>query len=271
MYFRVNDRIGQSPEEQREFEELKRQFEIAKAEHKKRLAPLPLDVLPLEVFKKAGVKTTTIVSKKTASLIQSVLERSRVLRPYIEQKLTRIMIPKGFVHHDSDAEFDYAYTHLHNLVIPIGSAEEKELLERRGFYHPRTDTIHLRPYANVGHALHEAIHKYASTGFRAVFGGFLDEGVTQYFTNCVLREQGLAEGKAYEGNLRCANELVRLFGHDLVARAYFQDGYQSLAKEVARNLNISLAQLPKLRKSDTICKRLKPQWKLIGPLQTQFR
>ena len=54
MDFRVNDRIGQSPEEQREFEELKRQFEIAKAEHKKRLAPLPLDVLPLEVFKRWG-------------------------------------------------------------------------------------------------------------------------------------------------------------------------------------------------------------------------
>ena len=145
------------------------------------------------------MKTTTIVSKKTASLIQSVLELSCVKAIHRAESYED-NDPKRVVHHDSDAEFDYAYTHLHNLVILIGSAEEKELLERRGFYHPRTDTIHLRPYANVGHALHEAIHKYASTGFRAVFGGFLRlEGVTQYFTNCVLREQGLAEGESVRG------------------------------------------------------------------------
>jgi hypothetical protein len=257
MYFRVNDRIGQSPEEQREFEEQKRQFERRKAEHEKRLAPLPVGILPLNVFKKEGVKTITRVSQKTASLIQDVLERSRVLRPFIEQKLRRIMIPTRFVHHQSDEEFDYAYTKLHNLVIPIGSAEEKELKARRGFYHPRTDTIHLRPFANVGHALHEAIHKYASSGFRAVFGGFLDEGVTQYFTNCILREQGVSEGKAYEDNLRCANVLVRLFSHDRVAMAYFQGDFQRVAGEVARRLNINLLQLHTLRKGSILCERLR--------------
>ncbi|MCA9420536.1 MAG: hypothetical protein KC592_05950 [Nitrospira sp.] len=257
MYIRVHEGLGQPPDLLRDFEDEKRRFEMAKAEHEKRLAPIPLDILPLEVLKGASIRTTTLVGKKTASLIQTVLERSRVLRPYIDRKLRRIMIPTGFVIYNSDPEFNNAYTKLHKLVIPTGSTEEKGLINKRGFYHPPTDTIHLRPGATIGAAVHEAIHKYASPGFRAVFGGFLDEGVTQYFTDLVLEEQGVAKGKtAYQNQMRCANELVRLFGHDRVAKAYFQHD-QNLARDVVRLLNINLGELHKLRKGDTLCKKLR--------------
>jgi hypothetical protein len=272
MYVRASERFGQAfgaiaddpitsgPQfeaERAEFEKLRRRFELARAQHEKRLAPLPLDVLPLEVLKRAGVKTTTRVGQATASLIQSALERSRVLRPYIERKLGRIMIPRRFVHHDSDAEFDAAYTKLHKIVIQIGSKEEKELKTKRGFYHPQTDAIHLRPATDIGHALHEAIHKFASRGFRAIFGGFLDEGVTQYFTDLVLQEQGLDRMKRhlYENELRCALKLVGLFSHDVVARAYFQ-GDTGLASKVVRRLSIDFAGLHRLRKGDALCQRL---------------
>ena len=241
--------------ERADFERERRRFELAKKEHEKRLAPVPVGTLPLEVLKRAGVKTSTRVDAKTASLLQSVLERSRVLRPYIEVKLRRIMIPAKFVHHDSDAEFNYAYTNLHKIVVPIGSSAEKELITKRGFYHPGTDSIHLRPAANVGHALHEAIHKFASRGFRNLFGGFLDEGVTQYFTDLVLAEQELAPGGAYENELRCAKHLALLFTPDIVARAYFQ-GDQTLANAMVRRLGIGLGQLHLLRTGDTLCKRL---------------
>src|SRR5262249_6038444 len=148
---------------------------------------------PIDVFKRAGIKATTRVGNTTASLIQTVLERSRALRPYITQQLARVMIPRNFIHHDFDATFDDAYLKLHQIVIPVGSADEKELKARRGFYHRPTRAIHLRPDANVGHALHEAIHKFSSPAFRNVFGGYLDEGVTQYFTDVVLVEQGLGK------------------------------------------------------------------------------
>ena len=62
---------------------------MAKAEHEKRLAPLPLGILPLDVLKRAGLKTTTRVNKSTASLLQSVLDRSRILRPYIADRLKK--------------------------------------------------------------------------------------------------------------------------------------------------------------------------------------
>jgi hypothetical protein len=258
-----NRPITSGPEFQAELEEhrkLTKQFETAKKEHEKRLAPPPLDLFPLDVFKRAGVTATTRVSKTTASLIQTVLERSRALRPYIGQKLRKILIPRNFVHHDFDAEFNNAYTSLHKIVIPVGSAEEKELITRRGFYHPQTNAIHLRPNANVGHALHEAIHKFASKGFRNVFGGYLDEGVTQYFTDLVLVEQGLGKmtTHAYGDQLRCANQLIGLSNPDIIARAYFQGaGLQDLARSLVGKLNTNLAELAaKLKHGDALCQRI---------------
>jgi hypothetical protein len=252
--------------EREELEKLKARLEAARKEHEKRLAPPPLDLFPLDIFKRAGVKATTRVGKTTASLIQTVLERSRALRPYIGQKLMRVMIPKNFIHHDFDATFNSAYTSLHKIVIPAGSAEEKELITRRGFYHRPTDAIHLRPAADVGHALHEATHKFSSPGFRSVFGGYLDEGVTQYFTDLVLVEQGLGKmtTHSYQDQLRCANHLVGLFNPDVIAKAYFQGaGLQDLASILVGRLNTNLTELAtKLKYGDALCKKI---WTLTAP------
>src|SRR4030095_10307651 len=254
--------ITSGPEFEAELEEykkLKERREALRKEHEKRLTPHPLDLLPIDVFNRAGVKATTIVGKTTASLIQSVLERSRALRPYIAQNLMRIMIPKNFIHHGFPQTFVGAYTRLHNIVIPKGSAEEKELEKIYGFYHPPTDTIHLRPNANVGHALTEAIHKFSSRGFLRVFGTYLDEGVTQYFTDVVLVEQGLGKmtTHAYQDQLRCANQLIGLFNPDIVAKAYFQGaGLEDLARNLTGMLKSNLTELAtKLRKGDALCQR----------------
>lgn len=255
--------ITSGPEFQAEMEEhkkLKERFETLRKQHEKRLVPPALDLLPLDVFKRAGLTATTRVGKTTASLIRTVLERSRALRPYIGQKLGRVMIPKNFIRHDFDATFDDAYVKLHKIVIPAGSAEEKELITRRGFYHRPTDAIHLRPAANVGHALHEAIHKCSSPGFRSVFGGYLDEGVTQYFTDVVLVEQGLGKmaTHSYQDQLRCANRLIALFSPDSVAKAYFQGiGLENLARNVVGKLNTNLADLAaRLKRDDTLCRKI---------------
>src|SRR5262245_42250404 len=246
--------------EREEYEKLKERLETLRKEHEKRLAPPPLDLFPLDVFKRAGVTATTRVGKTTASLIQTVLERSRALRPYIGQKLGRVMIPKNFIHHDFDATFNNKYTGLHKIIIPAGSTEEKELITRRGFYHRPTDAIHLRPAANVGHALHEAIHKFSSPGFRSVFGGYLDEGVTQYFTDVVLVEQGLGRmtTHSYQDQLRCANQLVGLFNPDVIGKAYFQGaGLQDLASILVGRLNTNLTELAtRLKNGDALCKRI---------------
>jgi hypothetical protein len=183
------------------------------------------------------------------------MERSRVLRPYIADKLRRIMVPKNFFHHGFDSEYESSYTSLHHITIQFGSAQEKELKANYGFYHPQTDSIHLRPRANVGHALHEATHKFASRVFRGVFGSRLDEGVTESLTDLVLTEQGLPNGTAYPDETRCANHFIRVFTLDRVARAYFQ-GDTTLATDVAARLGIPLSQLARLRTGDALCQRL---------------
>jgi hypothetical protein len=244
-------------------EKEKRKFEETKKQHQDRLdklGPPPVGELPLDVFKKAGVTTTSPVTVKTAGLIDSVLERSAVLRPYIKEKLSgkhKIRIPGAkFIHHTKDTEFEKAINAGH---VPVaGSQEEKELKKIKGFYNTKSDEIHLRPDSNVGDALHESIHKFASPNtFLFNFGKYLTEGVTQYFTDLVLQEQGLPKGKsAYADNLDCANKLVALSSSDIVARAYFRQDLGPLADAVARKLNISVNEVLKRGKDDTLCNSL---------------
>ena len=253
----TEDEVGEDVEKEKE------KFEEAKKEHQDRLAklgPPPVGELPLNVFKKAGVTTTSPVAANTAGLIDSVLERSAVLRPYIKAKLSgkhKIRIPgQKFIHHTKDTDFEKVINAGH---VPVaGSQEEKELKQTKGFYDTKTDEIHLRPDSNVGDALHESIHKFASPNtFLFNFGKYLTEGVTQYFTDLVLDEQGLPKAKnAYADNLRCANKLVDLSSHEIVARAYFMQDLAPLANAVARKLNISVNEVFKQGKDDTLCKSL---------------
>jgi hypothetical protein len=243
-----------------DFEQEKKRFEEAKKQHEERLKPHPVGLLPVDVLRRAGLTTTTLVGDRTASLLQTALERSGELRAYIENKLNRVFIPRGFVVHNSGPEFERAYTRLHNITGPMGRAQELELERVRGFFHAPTQTIHLRPNAHTGYAMHEAIHKFADRGFRRVLGGFLDEGVTQYFTDIMLVEQGLDRMKShlYEDQLACANHFVRVFRPDAVARAYFQGGQHmtQLVNNVMTRLGVTSAALPGLRNGNALCERV---------------
>lgn len=215
---------------------------------------------PIQVLRNAGLKTTTRIDDATPALLQKAVKASRILRPLIQSKLSSLnLTADNFKHHAFDATFDSAYTKLNQIVIPVGSKEEDELIQKRGFYHRGTDSIHLRPAANVGHALHEVIHKLAAHAFRGVFGGYLDEGMTQYFTDLVLQEQGLEPMKRhlYQPHLACAKKMVLVFGNRPVASAYFQGGTPlvDLAKTVVRRLAIDFVELHQLRQNDSLCKR----------------
>ena len=243
-------------------EKEKEKFEKGKKEHDDRLVQLGSvpKGLPIEVFKNAGVTTTTPVAANTSGLIDSVLERSQVLRPYIKEKLSgkrKVRIPgEKFIHHKKDTDFNKVINAGH---VPVaGSQEEKELEQTKGFYNTKTDEIHLRPDAVVGDALHESIHKFASPNtFLFTFGKFLTEGVTQYFTDLVLEEQHLPKAKnAYKQNLDCANKLLDLSSHDIVAKAYFTQVLGPLADAIARKLHITVTEVLKQGKDDTLCKSL---------------
>ena len=64
-----------------------------------------------------------------------------------------------------------------------------------GFFDRSNGVIHVRSRTKFGHALHEAMHKVAHPGFHGFWGEFINEGVTQYFADCLLREQGLPRSR----------------------------------------------------------------------------
>jgi hypothetical protein len=207
-----------------------------------------------DLLKRMGLKTTTRIDKKTASLIHSVLERSVVLRPFIAAKLEKMTMPKKFVHYQSDPEFDYAYLDLTKMVVPFGSKAEKELINIRGFYHRPTNSIHFRPSANVGQALQMVIGTFSPPAFRNFFGKSLVEGVGLYFANLVLEEQGLMriESQPYRVQLRCAIDLVGLVGRDLVGKAYFQN-HLDLVRHLTTKLSIGPVSTDQVAR-DALCK-----------------
>src|SRR5437868_4483196 len=71
-------------------------------------------------------------------------------------------------------------------------------------------------------SLHDAlpIHKFANPSFK-VFGNGVNEAVTQYFTNYVLREYGLSSGQGHAEKVVVAEALAATVGFEELALAYF--------------------------------------------------
>jgi hypothetical protein len=101
------------------------------------------------------------------------------------------------------------------------------------------------------------MHKLANPAFHGFWGDTINEGVTQYFTDCVLREQGLDEVKdtEYQDQLACAKKLVTATNRDTVAREYFL-GDGALREALKQKWSLDDVAFAKLRVGDGVCKRL---------------
>ena len=201
-----------------------------------------------------GLRTTTRADNDTPARVQRAIEQSPLLKPFITNKIGKVSIAKNYYHYGFDVEFDHAYLKLNKLVVPFGSPEEKALLNIRRFFHRPTDSIHLRPTSNIGHALQMAIVKFSAPGFRSFFGDSLDQGASLYFANVVLREHKLEPLKS-EGEtdqLACITDLVSVAGHNLVARAYFQD-HSDLIRYLTSKISIGPVRIEELA-GGALCK-----------------
>jgi hypothetical protein len=238
-----------------EVEEGKARHAALKAQHERRLKEIEERERP-HVFKSEGVESTTRVGKSTAGLLQAALAESRVLRPYIKGKLKTSAIPGKVKIHDSDAEFEYSFEKL-NEIKDSPAAIQAQARKVRGFYHRKSGTIHLRPGSNLGHALHEAIHKLASPAFFNFYGSFWEEGVCQYFTDRVLEEQGLPAMKShlYGTELGCAKRLVAFTSHEVVAEAYFVN-HTVLLNQLTAKLRLDRGTIMNLAQQGKLCDRL---------------
>lgn len=206
------------------------------------------------ILKRSGIKTTTVVDKNTSAKIQSLLQQKTVISPFIANKISQISIPKSFVYYPWDETFTEKYKKLQNIVVPFGSKQEKDLINIRGFFHPATGTVHVRPSANFGLALLLCIQKLSAPGFKGFFGNEVYKGVSHYFTNAVLVEQGLEPLKVEnsQAQLNCAEDLAGVVGFAMVGRAYFQN-HLDLIKYLKDKLSIGPVSINELT-ADTLFK-----------------
>jgi hypothetical protein len=141
MYVRVFERPGppQDIEEQkRESRELGSPLALAKENIEKPFNPIFGEALPQTVLKRAGFTTERWADGKAPALIQAALEQSRVLRPFIANKLGKVDISKNYRHYGSDDEFVHAYVKLKKISVPFGS--QKALTDQvRAYFDPPTD------------------------------------------------------------------------------------------------------------------------------------
>jgi hypothetical protein len=210
-------------------------------------------------LKDAGITTTSRVNDKTRGHIQKAIEESEVLRPFLKGKFPHAAATEGkFEIHSDEDDFNQAYISYQQIgdapKTARGRADSYGGIG--GFFDRKNNAIHVRSRSHFGHALHEAMHKLGNPAFKGFWGPVFNEGVAQYFTDCVLREQGLDEVKdtEYQEQVACAKKLVTATDRDTVAREYFL-GDGSLSAALKKKWSLDDAGLLKARQGG-LCKRL---------------
>jgi hypothetical protein len=232
-------------------------FDQARSQHERRLKEIDALDRP-HVLKDAGVTTDSHVNDKTAGLIQSALAESRRLRPYLRGKFPALAVSDGrFEVHPRDVDFNRAAGNWRRLPPHTTDNELAGIFKDIGGYYDRAKkTIHLRPHATFGHAVHESMHKVSHAGF-LWWGTFIDEGVTQLMTDCLLQEHGLSKvtNHNYWGQLACAHKLVAATSFDMVARAYFLNDPE-LRETLRARFKLSLGDMVREIQTEKFCARL---------------
>jgi hypothetical protein len=231
-----------------------------------------LEVLDLALWEgylqgKSLPGTGTAVGKDTAAFVEALIKTSKFLRPFLHGKVAKISLSTGFKIYDTRPEFERKERELSGRteVKPFTGASEPNKQLHYGFYHRRTDSIHLSSDAKFGHALHEGIHKFSSVAMQKALGEFLNEGFTQHFADFVQDERSIGgfPQSSYEKQLACARIVRRWINNDdrILARAYFQgEGVNEVLNAVLRKLGIQAAELVKLAnggEGEDLCERIK--------------
>jgi hypothetical protein len=154
------------------------------------------------------------VSTDAPGDIDTILKRNGRLAGYIGDRFKagpQIAAKGKFVWETTDRTFDSACQKVH------GAAPENYT---QGFYDYNQKIIHVRQAAVSGTALHEAIHSLASPFFYTFLQntaqqvskrlvGVLSEGVTAFFTDCVLHDENFPDFvDAYADQKKIAKKLI---------------------------------------------------------------
>ena len=194
------------------------------------------------------------VAVGTAGIIDEVLARNTRLAPYIGDKLKggfRIAAKGKFIVDTTDGNFDDAFRKAYKL-----SSADSVAKATKGFFDPKKSEIHLRPGAEFGTALHESVHRLASPGLYGTYlpaayaisedlGDVLKEGVTAFFTDTILKDEGLtkfidayARKKKKAEALNCASTSL---SENMPLTAATSGSTSEVMKPQAKNRQVTIA------------------------------
>lgn len=180
--------------------------------------------------------TGELIDEDIAGDVDKALAGSDTIKTYVPEK--DLKKSKGHLHIQFKESFDKDLAANEKKLGGTKKNSDPNIVVK-GFTDLATGEIHLKErLANLEGAIHETIHlnsKVSSrpgiSAFQNDFGNPLEEGVTQHFTNMVLHEQTLSDGKAYPRELAMAESLISLVGEKVVGDAYFS-GKDDLSKAI---------------------------------------
>jgi hypothetical protein len=94
-------------------------------------------------------------------------------------------------------------------------------------------------YLELAYVIHEFMHKLSGVIVKNMLGTFVNEGITQYFTDQFLTEgeYDILTDHGYMDNLACANKIVSQTNQQMVADAYFNNNMK-LINELQKMLHL---------------------------------
>ena len=202
---------------------------------KKQAVQAPKKEPATKTLKSEGVGLSDPVATGTATVIDEVLARNQTLAPYIGDLIKggfRIAEKGKFVQDSSDGNFNAAYRKAYDE-----KPSENVSKDTSGFFDYKKSEVHVRPGAKFGTALHESVHRLATPALYVNYlqvankvstdlSDVLREGVTAFFTDLILKDEGLPNfNDGYRTKKKKAEKLINALGadgFDLIARFNFK-------------------------------------------------
>jgi hypothetical protein len=215
----------------------------------------------LEGEGKTGATTVDKATEVRRIIIKTLSDPKSQLYPYIKGKLDKLKPDKTSYSIDDPAVFAHDYREhakKRNIHIDPSVKDEDLVREVGGFYDPAKRAIHLKTRSDYCAAFHETMHSLSSPdALSSNLGGFLMEGLTQYFTDVAFQEQtqDVCHGHKYGDQLKCATKLVGDMHFDVMARLFFKDD-ANVFTAIATHIGAKDIAALQAMDSATICARL---------------
>lgn len=177
-------------------------------------------------IKRKEFKSTGRANEETPELINETVINSSLLAKYVGAD----RIKAAFLNSDN-----FHVIQKYELEEYGKKCEQGDIVDKAGGFFCRNvkdakdknlrGDIFVVRYLKLGYVIHEFMHKLSGPTVKNFLGVFINEGVTQYFTDLFLKEgkYEILTDHGYGDNLACAKKIISKTGEDTVAKAYFNN------------------------------------------------